>query len=118
VIDLRPIALRVSVANEVIELGRAVSLGLGHQRGPDERPQIRLPGRRGGQRDRGVSSARASNSAWRCRTTASASRPSSAAREPGTKLIRALAQQLGGSVDWEGPPGTRITLLFPAAGSS
>jgi two-component sensor histidine kinase len=37
-------------------------------------------------------------------------------RENGTgqRLVRALAQQLGGSAKWDGPPGTRVTVRFPA----
>jgi two-component system, sensor histidine kinase PdtaS len=34
-------------------------------------------------------------------------------RGVGTRLIRALAQQLGGTPDWHGPPGTTLVVQFP-----
>jgi len=34
----------------------------------------------------------------------------------GQRLIRAMAQQLGGTLDIAGPPGTRFTLRFPESG--
>ena len=37
-----------------------------------------------------------------------------ARRGSGTRLVRALAQQLGGSAEWQGPPGTDVTVVFPA----
>lgn len=40
--------------------------------------------------------------------------PEEARRGSGTRLVRALAQQLSGSVDWQGPPGTDVTIRFPA----
>jgi PAS domain S-box-containing protein len=41
--------------------------------------------------------------------------PDSARRGSGTRLVRALAQQLGGTIEWRGPPGTDVTIRFPAA---
>ncbi len=35
----------------------------------------------------------------------------------GSRLIRALCQQLEGTVDWDGPPGTSVIVTFPLAGS-
>ena len=33
----------------------------------------------------------------------------------GTRLIRALARQLGGAAEWQGPPGTAVVVRFPEA---
>ncbi len=32
----------------------------------------------------------------------------------GSRLVRAMARQLGGQLQWSGPPGTRFMLTFPA----
>jgi two-component sensor histidine kinase len=117
VIDLRPIALRVSVANEVIELGRAVSLGLVINEAltnalkyafPDDAAgNVTVEFERQGEpfclevSDDGIGFA-----------------PEQRGSGTGHQADPALAQQLGGHVDWHGPPGTRITLVFPVAGPS
>ncbi len=116
-IDLRPVALRANVANEVIELGRAVSLGLVINEAltnalkyafPDDAAgNVTVNLDRDGDRlmlevaDDGVGMA-----------------PEQRGTGTGTKLIRALAQQLGGTVEWQGPPGTQVILNFPVSGPS
>lgn len=32
----------------------------------------------------------------------------------GQRLLRGLVQQLGGTIEWAGPPGTRVSLTFPS----
>lgn len=32
----------------------------------------------------------------------------------GQRVLQALVQQLGGTVEWSGPPGTRVSITFPA----
>ncbi len=114
--DLRPVALRVQVANEEIELGRAVSIGLVINETLTNALKYAFPGDRAGNvlvsfereqdefrlevTDDGVGLPLAHHTAG-----------------TGTKLIRALAQQLGGTVEWRGPPGTQIVLRFAARGS-
>lgn len=36
----------------------------------------------------------------------------------GQRLLRGLVQQLGGSIRWSGPPGTRVSISFPAEDGS
>ncbi len=111
-IDLRPVALRVDAANEEIEIGRAVSVGLVINEAltnalkyafPSDRPgTIFVDFKRQGSDfilkviDDGVGRPQPNESSG-----------------TGTKLIRALAQQLGGTVEWQGPPGTQLILRFP-----
>jgi PAS domain S-box-containing protein len=115
VIDLRPIALRVSVANEAIELGRAVSLGLVINEALTNALKYAFPDDAAGN----VTVEFERHSEQFCLEVSDDGigfAPEQRGSGTGTKLIRALAQQLGGSVEWKGPPGTRITLVFPVAG--
>jgi PAS domain S-box-containing protein len=112
-IDLRPVALRVSSANEEIELGRAVSVGLVINEALTNALKYAFPDDAAGSvivdferqdhefclkiSDDGIGFA-----------------PGQPGSGTGTKLIRALAQQLGGTVEWAGPPGTQVVLRFPA----
>jgi PAS domain S-box-containing protein len=112
-IDLRPVALRVNSANEEIELGRAVSVGLVINEALTNALKYAFPDDAAGTvmvnferqdeqfclevLDDGVGF--------------SQRKPGSGT---GTKLIRALAQQLGGTVEWGGPPGTQLVVRFPA----
>lgn len=112
-IGLRPIALRIQIEDASLDAGRAVSLGLAVNEllqnslkyaFPDDTPgavTVRFEaldaerfvlevaddgiGLPGGERRTGT----------------------------GTRLVKALAQQLGGTVEWAGPPGTRCSLMFP-----
>ena len=116
-IGLRPIALRVSVANEVIELGRAVSVGLVINEALTNALKYAFPDDTAG--DVTVSLER-EDGQFVLEVVDDGVGIGSGQRGSGTgaKLIRALAQQLGGSVEWRGPPGTAVVLRFPAMGAS
>lgn len=111
-IDLRPISLRTEVANEAIELGRAVSVGLVINEALTNALKYAFPDERAGNVD--VSFTRGDD---RFRLEVADDgvglSPEQRGSGTGTKLIRALAQQLAGTVEWHGPPGTRVVLSFP-----
>ena len=116
-IDLRPIALRVSVVNEVIELGRAVSVGLVINEALTNALKYAFP-------DYGAGNVTVSLERQDSQFVLEVAddgiglAPEQRGSGTGTKLIRALAQQLGGTVEWRGPPGTQVILTFPVSGPS
>ena len=116
-IGLRPIALRTAFEEVELDAGRAVSLGLAVNEllqnslkyaFPDDTPgvvTVRLS-HHGSDGEYALEVADDGiglpETAWRTGT--------------GTRLVRALAQQLGGSVTWHEPPGTRVELVIPKLG--
>jgi two-component sensor histidine kinase len=111
-IDLRPIALRVDAANEEIEIGRAVSVGLVINEALTNALKYAFPADRSGTVL--VNFSRRNNDFVLEVSDDGVGRPSpSESSGTGTKLIRALAQQLGGTIEWKGPPGTQLVIEFP-----
>ncbi len=113
-LDLRPIALRLFIANETLELGRAVSVGLIINEALTNAVKYAFPEERSGIIS--ISFQRL-GSAFRLEITDDGIGRSGSLSKGGGQgscLIRALAQQLGGAVEWQGPPGTRVILNFPA----
>lgn len=116
-IDLRPVALRVDAANEEIEIGRAVSIGLVINEALTNALKYAFPADRSGtvlvnfkrQDD---------NFILEVGDDGVGRPPPSEKSGTGTKLIRALSQQLGGTVEWQGPPGTQLIMQFPVKGST
>ncbi|HEV7252918.1 MAG TPA: PAS domain-containing protein [Mesorhizobium sp.] len=114
-IHLRPIALRVQVAQEAIDLGRAVSVGLLINEALTNALKYAFPDDRAGnvlvrfEREGDQFHVEVADDG----VGMSAEQRGSGT---GTKLMRALAQQLGGTIEWRGPPGTQVGLTFPANG--
>jgi len=116
-IDSRPISIRCDAVATPLDSGRAVTVGLFINEVVQNALKYAFPGDRAGT----------------VRTRLSADADDyllvveddgigfdTAAAPIGTgagqRLIRAMAQQLGGTLDIAGPPGTRYTLRFPRVG--
>jgi PAS domain S-box-containing protein len=116
-IDLRPVALRVDSANEEIEIGRAVSVGLVINEALTNALKYAFPAERSGTilvnfKRQG------SEFILEVSDDGIGRPPPGESSGTGTKLIRALAQQLGGTLEWQSPPGTQLILRFPTKESN
>jgi two-component sensor histidine kinase len=113
VIGLRPIALRTQIEAVDLDAGRAVSLGLVVNELVQNSLKYAFSDDRLGALT--VRFAREGDSDFMLEVTDDGVGLDGASARPGTgtRLVRALAQQLAGTVEWSGPPGTKATLRLP-----
>jgi len=111
-VGVRPVTLSCSVEQVELDANQAVSVGLIVNELLQNSLKHAFPGNTAGEV--AVRLARVANDlVLEVADTGAGARE---VRENGTgqRLVRALAQQLGGSAKWDGPPGTRVTVRFPA----
>ncbi|MCW6510061.1 sensor histidine kinase [Lichenifustis flavocetrariae] len=115
---LRPIVVRTRLDDADLDAGQAVSLGLAVNELLQNSVKHAFPEDRAGVitiffglRDPDSFCVEVSDDGI-------GMRPGSASTHTGTRLVRALAHQLGGTVNWEGPPGTRVQLIWPRRGTA
>jgi two-component sensor histidine kinase len=113
-VELRPVALRVSVDDVTLGVAQAVAVGLIVNELVTNALRHAFPGDRAGTvsvrlsgKDDGWLSLQVTDDGVGAKVEGGGT---------GTRLIRALAQQLGGTVEQrERQPGTEVTVRFPAA---
>lgn len=110
--DLRPISLELQVEHVPLDLSRAVSVGLIVNEAMTNALKYGFPDDMAGS----VAISFAQEDGAFClevADTGTGMRKDQDGGGVGIKLIRALAQQLKGSVEWKGPPGTSVVVRFP-----
>lgn len=111
-IGLRPVVLRTLIEEIDLEAGRAVSLGLAVNELVQNALKYAFPDETAGSVS--VRFGRSGAATFTLEVTDDGvGLPSDQKAGTGTRLVRALAQQLGGTVTWHGPSGTRVELVMP-----
>ena len=110
-VDLRPIAVIVRADPVALDANRAATVGLVVNELVQNALKYASPEDRAGS-----ISVRLTCPDEECRLEVADDglglSPDGADHGTGSRLIRALAQQLEGQLEWAGPPGTRVTLRF------
>jgi PAS domain S-box-containing protein len=111
-LDLRPLALHVRVADREIDMSRAVLVGLVVNEALTNAAKYAFPDGRPGSITVAVTAV-GRDLKLVVEDDGIGVLPDRFGSGTGTRLIRSLAQQLGGSFTISTPPGTRIEITFP-----
>ncbi len=113
VIGQRPIALRVSAAPAKIGIERAISIGLIINELLSNALKYAFPDNAQGEIHVRFGSC---DESFFCLEVGDTGKgiPADTHQGSGCRLVRAFAAQLGGEAVWSGPPGTKVTIRFPA----